>query len=179
VSVKKKAAAGAKGEGRACIVVMERGAGWPVFAADLQRGVEESLVELQADEESYRQFARRVERRIQSLGQGNLSTAVLAVSRESDPLRRSELAARLARRLLPGAELFLTAHSTGDSLEEGLRESLLELAGRLSGETGIFVRVRFSQARESGVRWSVRGSSIPPAPRAPEFTPQELAESLR
>jgi len=163
-----------------CMVIMERGAGWPVFAADLQRGTGGSLVEVQADEESYRQFSMRVQRRVQSVAQSGQSVQVIivAASRDSEPsdsARRSELVSKVSRKMAPDGELFLTAQC-GES-DELIRAELFDLAGVICEKEPVSVRVRFSELADSGVRWSVKGSRIPPSPKAPEFTEQELRES--
>ncbi|MDX2052351.1 MAG: hypothetical protein SFV15_08180 [Polyangiaceae bacterium] len=163
-----------------CMVIMERGASWPVFAADLQRGTGGSLVEVQADEESYRQFSMRVQRRVQSLAQGGQSVQVIivAASRDSEPSdagRRTELVSKVARKMAADGELFLTAQC-GES-DVAIRTDLFELAGAVCEKEPVSVRVRFSEMADSGVRWSVKGSRIPPAPKAPLFTEEELLES--
>jgi hypothetical protein len=145
-------------EGDASLVVVEAGAKWPTCAGEYQQTQPNSVVEIQAESESGAAFVARVRRRIAALRtRGNVRVGLLAANGEVDRAAKHakyELARVLARALEGSGELVLTASlASGDA--ESLRHELFALAGALCDELkgdNVSVSVRFSDARESGMR---------------------------
>jgi len=144
-------------DSRSSIVIIEAGAGWPVWIAEYQRRAPNATVVAQTASEGHADFQVRVLHRLDEMGRGSnvLSVAVVLCAENAQESARvaREIVCQALTRALDGGDLVLAA--TDDA--EAFKQELFGLAGRLC-ETPrgkrVNVRVRFSSS-ESGTMPSV------------------------
>ncbi|HWP05562.1 MAG TPA: hypothetical protein VNN72_07465 [Polyangiaceae bacterium] len=154
-------------DSRSSIVIIEAGAGWPVWIAEYQRRAPNATVVAQTASEGHADFQVRVLHRLDEMGRGSnvLSVAVvLCAENAHDGVRaaRERVCEALAL-ALDGGDLVLAA--TDDA--EPFKQELFALAGRLCESphaSRVNVRVRFSSS-ESGTMPSVMAVAHPPSTR--------------
>jgi hypothetical protein len=152
------------------VVVLEAGSTWPPWLGEYQKQAPNSIVVAQSAEESGRDFASRIARRMDEIASGDAAIHVaLLVSNgaldEASVVARKQMCASLLRVMVlkRQGELVLAADSRAG---EELRHELFALAGTLCDElrgTEVSVRVRFGSGRpETGVSGVMKSVAPPP-----------------
>jgi len=150
-------------DSRSSIVIIEAGAGWPVWIAEYQRRAPNATVVAQTASEGYAEFRVRVLHRLDEIGRGPnlLSVGVVLcaeTAQEEARVAREDVCRALAAALGDG-DLVIAA--TDDT--EPFKQELFALAGRLCegpNASRVNVRVRFSSS-ESGTMPSVAPTAVP------------------
>ena len=152
------------------VVVLEAGSSWPPWLGEYQKHAPNSVVVAQSAEERGRDFAQRVQRRMDEIAAGDAAIHVaLLVSNgaldEASVAARKQMCGSLLRVMVSKrqGELVLAANAhAGDEL----RHELFALAGTLCDELGgtqVNVSVRFGSGRPE-TRASGVMKSVAPAP---------------
>ncbi|HEX3774559.1 MAG TPA: hypothetical protein VHV51_08845 [Polyangiaceae bacterium] len=152
------------------VVVLEAGSAWPPWLGEYQKLAPNSVVVAQSGEESGRDFAQRIARRVDEIGASDAKIhAALLVS--NGLLNEASVTARTAicKSLLGvmvqkrHGELVLAADAFAT---DELRHELFSLAGTLCddlGGTPVSVRVRFGSGKPESSVSGVMKSVAPPA----------------
>lgn len=155
-------------DSRSSIVIIESGAGWPVWIAEYQRRAPNATVVAQTASEGHLEFQGRVLHRLEEMGRGSniLSVAVVLCAENADEGVRAarERVCHALADALAGGDLVLAANDDA----EPFKQELFALAGRLCEapqRARVNVRVRFSTS-ESGTMPSVVPLNPPSTRRA-------------
>lgn len=142
------------------LLVLERGAEWPSWGTGIRMRAPNSAVEVQADEESTEEFARRVEARLDGMVKSGMRLRAAGYACSVMGTGRRDVRRRICARLLEqldaheGAEVILAGGAWETSGEEGAeRSSLIQLWSELSHrQPGRMMSIRFEDPpTESGV----------------------------
>jgi hypothetical protein len=151
---------------RSSVVIIEAGAGWPVWITEYQRRAPNAAVVAQSATDPIDAFRERVVRRIGEIAMQHqaLHVGVLVCSDDQEPARRAvrrEISRAIVNSLDSTGEFVLAANEDCDAR---FKHELMELVGELAEERAgshINVRVRFSTGK-SGTMPSVVPATFAP-----------------
>jgi hypothetical protein len=151
------------------VVVLERGSSWPPWLAEYQKRAPASVVIVQSFDESSREFARRIVRKLDEIGSRSAAIhAGLLVSNgalDAPAVTARECICSALLRVMRQKQRGELVLSADGAAGDGIRHELLALAGTLcDGLRGseVSVRVRFDTLRPpavSGIMKSVMSTA--------------------